>query len=98
MATDRNHLPERKQHLFLASASRHNMRRDLLAPMSHNRSATLRACKDLLALGSCLTVVKRNRRGSVLVSLATGLLGLIIIFPWLGHATWHAYRQMRPAP
>jgi uncharacterized membrane protein len=33
-----------------------------------------------------------------LVSVATGLLGLVIIFPWLGHATWHAYSQMRPAP
>ncbi|MDW5317540.1 DUF2189 domain-containing protein [Rhizobium sp. PL01] len=27
--------------------------------------------------------------------LASGLLGLIIIFPWLGHATWHAYQEMR---
>ena len=33
-----------------------------------------------------------------LVSVATGLLGLVIIFPWLGHATWHAYSQMRPEP
>jgi uncharacterized membrane protein len=30
-----------------------------------------------------------------LVSVATGLIGLIVIFPWLGHATWHAYREMR---
>ena len=29
------------------------------------------------------------------VSVATGLVGLIVIFPWLGHATWHAYREMR---
>lgn len=27
------------------------------------------------------------------VGLATGLLGLIVIFPLLGHATWHAYRD-----
>jgi uncharacterized membrane protein len=33
-----------------------------------------------------------------LVSVATGLLALIVIFPWLGHATWHAYSQMRPTP
>ena len=32
------------------------------------------------------------------LSVATGLLGLIVIFPWLGHATWHAYSQMRPNP
>lgn len=30
-----------------------------------------------------------------LVSVATGLIGLIVIFPWLGHATWHAYKEMR---
>jgi uncharacterized membrane protein len=31
-----------------------------------------------------------------LISLATGLLGLIITFPVLGHGTWHAYRSIRP--
>jgi len=30
-----------------------------------------------------------------LFSLATGLLGLIVIFPMLGHGTWHAYRAIR---
>jgi len=30
-----------------------------------------------------------------LVSAATGFVGLIIVFPWLGHATWHAYRTVR---
>jgi uncharacterized membrane protein len=29
-------------------------------------------------------------------SLATGLLGLIIVFPLLGHGTWHAWRAIRP--
>lgn len=29
------------------------------------------------------------------LSLATGLLGLVIIFPLLGHATWHSYRAIR---
>ena len=29
--------------------------------------------------------------------LATGLAGLIIVFPLLGHATWHAYKGL-PAP
>ena len=31
-----------------------------------------------------------------LFSLATGLVGLIVVFPLLGHGTWHAYRAMRP--
>ena len=30
-----------------------------------------------------------------LAALATGLLGLIVVFPVLGHATWHAYRAIR---
>lgn len=30
-----------------------------------------------------------------LVSVATGFVGLIVIFPILGHGTWHAYRALR---
>ncbi len=33
-----------------------------------------------------------------LVSLATGLVGLIVVFPLLGHGTWHAYQAIRPSP
>ena len=33
--------------------------------------------------------------GLFLLSLATGLVGLIVVFPVLGHGTWHAYRAMR---
>jgi uncharacterized membrane protein len=29
------------------------------------------------------------------IGLATGLIGLIVIYPLLGHATWHAYKAMR---
>lgn len=31
-----------------------------------------------------------------LLGLATALVGLIVVFPVLGHGTWHAYRAMRP--
>jgi len=31
-----------------------------------------------------------------LLSLATGLIGLIIVFPVVGHGTWHAYRAIQP--
>lgn len=30
------------------------------------------------------------------LSVLTGFLGLIVIFPLLGHGTWHAYRALRP--
>jgi len=29
-----------------------------------------------------------------IISVLTGLLGMVIIFPLLGHATWHAYRAI----
>jgi uncharacterized membrane protein len=28
------------------------------------------------------------------IGFATMLLGLVVIFPVLGHATWHAYRDL----
>lgn len=30
-----------------------------------------------------------------LLSVVTALIGLIVVFPVLGHATWHAYKAMR---
>lgn len=32
------------------------------------------------------------------ISLATGFLGLIVVFPLLGHATWHTYKAFSPQP
>jgi uncharacterized membrane protein len=32
--------------------------------------------------------------GLVLVGFITGLLGMVVIFPLLGHATWRAYREL----
>ena len=57
------------------------------------------------AMGTSISMVFRNLRvmiawGAVvlvlfLVAVATGLLGLIVVFPLLGHATWHSYRAIR---
>jgi uncharacterized membrane protein len=33
--------------------------------------------------------------GLFALSVATGLIGLIVVFPLLGHATWHAFLTMR---
>ena len=30
----------------------------------------------------------------VSIGFATGLLGLIVLIPLLGHASWHAYRSL----
>ncbi len=32
--------------------------------------------------------------GLTLIGMATAMLGLIVIVPWLGHASWHAYRAL----
>lgn len=34
----------------------------------------------------------------VLLSAATGLIALIVVFPWLGLASWRAYRELVPDP
>src|SRR6516162_8486469 len=59
------------------------------------------------AMGSSMALVWNNLRvlliwaaivlALFLASLATGMLGLIVIFPLLGHATWHAYRAVEAA-
>jgi uncharacterized membrane protein len=34
----------------------------------------------------------------ILLSAGTGFLALVIVFPWLGLASWRAYRQLVPEP
>jgi uncharacterized membrane protein len=58
----------------------------------------------LTAMGSSTALVWNNLPvmltwgaivlGLFLLSLATGLLGLIVVFPLLGHGTWYAYRAI----
>lgn len=60
----------------------------------------------LTALGTSFAVTTQNLRavlpwGAIVtlgfaLSAATGLLGLIVIFPLLGHGTWHAWVALRP--
>lgn len=62
----------------------------------------------LTAMGVSTAMVWNNLRpmltwgaivlGLFLLSVATGLIALVVVFPWLGHATWHAYRDMREPP
>jgi len=57
------------------------------------------------AMGTSISMVFRNMPVMVtwgaivlvlfLLSVATGLFGLILVFPLLGHATWHAYKAMK---
>lgn len=57
------------------------------------------------ALGSSISMVSHNLPVMLMwglivmvlfgLALATGLVGLILIFPLLGHATWHSYKAIR---
>jgi uncharacterized membrane protein len=61
----------------------------------------------LTALGTSFALTLQNLRavlpwGAIVVlgfalSAATGLLALIVVFPLLGHGTWHAWLALRPA-
>ena len=61
----------------------------------------------LSAMGISMTMVWNNLPvmlvwGAIVValfvfSIATGFFGLVITFPVLGHASWHAYSCMRPS-
>lgn len=58
----------------------------------------------LTAMGTSVALVWNNQRvmltwGAIVLagfvlSLATGLWGLVVVFPVLGHGTWHAYRAI----
>lgn len=62
----------------------------------------------LTAMGSSLALVWHNLTPLLLwgaiaavlfaLSLVTGLLGLIVIFPVLGHGTWHAWIAVKAVP
>ncbi len=67
-------------------------------PMVMDRKTDL-----VTAVVTSINAVLRNRRvmlfwamiisGGIFLSVITGLLGLIVIFPIVGHASWHAYRE-----
>jgi len=59
----------------------------------------------LTAMGTSMSLVWNNLPAMLtwglivmvlfVLSLITGLLGLIVVFPLLGHGTWHAYSSIR---
>ncbi len=67
-------------------------------PMIMDRKTDL-----VTAIVTSINAVLRNRRvmalwaamilAGVLVSALTGMLGLVVVFPVIGHATWHAYKE-----
>lgn len=58
----------------------------------------------MTAMGTSLKALRTNPAATLIwaalitvlftVSAATALLALIVVFPWLGYAMWHAYRDL----
>ncbi|MGE0061841.1 MAG: DUF2189 domain-containing protein [Xanthobacteraceae bacterium] len=67
-----------------------NERIDALTAMGSSVAYTWNNLPAMLTWGIIVLVL-------FLLSLATGLVGLIVAFPVLGHGTWHAYRAIRPS-
>ncbi|WP_233417235.1 DUF2189 domain-containing protein [Halovulum marinum] len=62
-------------------------RRDALTAMGLSLAMTTRNLAPCIAWGGIITV-------GMAVSAATGLLALVVVFPVLGHGTWHAWRAI----
>ncbi len=62
-------------------------RTDALSAMGTSMALVWNNLPVMIAWGAVVLVM-------IAISIATLILGLVIIFPLLGHATWHAYRDM----
>ncbi|OYX44089.1 MAG: hypothetical protein B7Z02_06805 [Rhodobacterales bacterium 32-67-9] len=58
-------------------------RTDALTAMGQSFAMTVQNLRPMLAWGAIVAA-------GLAISVATGLVGLIVIFPVLGHGTWHA--------
>jgi uncharacterized membrane protein len=63
-------------------------RLDALTAMGTSWALVIHNLPAMLVWGAIVLVLSA-------ISIATGLLGLILVFPLLGHATWHAYEAVQ---
>ena len=61
---------------------------DAFTAMGTSISMVFRNLPVMIAWGAIVLVL-------FLISIATGLVGMIVAFPLVGHATWHAYKAIR---
>ncbi|MCY1562241.1 hypothetical protein D9M68_996030 [compost metagenome] len=57
-------------------------------------TATLTSMRCCLANPRAMALWAALIAGLVLIGFATFMLGMIFIFPWIAHASWHAYRDL----
>lgn len=62
-------------------------RTDALTAMGLSFAMTVQNLRPMLAWGLLVTL-------GLAFATATGLVGLVVVFPVLGHGTWHAYRAI----
>lgn len=65
-----------------------NERLDAFTAMGTSMAMVWNNLPVMLAWGAIVLVLS-------LASFALGMLGLVVVFPLLGHATWHAYKALR---
>jgi len=68
-----------------------NERSDAMTAMGTSMALVANNLPVMLAWGAIVLVL-------MVISILSGFLGLIVFFPVIGHATWHAYRTMRQDP
>ena len=56
--------------------------------------AVLTSWKVVLEHPAAMALWAALLMGLTAVGMATAMVGLIVIVPWLGHASWHAYRDV----
>ena len=79
--------PSRLPSAFLRSPCCLTGRVDALTAMGTSMKLVWNNLPPMIAWGAMVLVLFG-------VCVATGLIGMIVIFPLLGHATWHAYRAV----
>ena len=57
-------------------------------------TAVLASWRVVLHAPAALALWAALLMGLTLLGMATALLGLVVVVPWLAHASWHAYRDL----
>jgi uncharacterized membrane protein len=61
-------------------------------------AAVLTSWRVVLANPFTMAVWAATIASLTLAGMAVAMLGLIVVVPWLGHASWHAYRELVEPP
>ena len=61
-------------------------------------AAVLTSWRVVLAHPFTLAVWAATIASLTLAGMMVAMLGLVVVVPWLGHASWHAYRDLVEPP